>query len=320
MKKLRKKTQFITLFAFFLVPIFDIFRLDLINGSFYLFQKAFSFETGFIYLIAVLFLVIFFVSISKWYERHFCSWICPHNTVVGFLYKLSSHPLLIKQPRFKKVGMVIISLVVSLLASYGVLAYFISPTYLAHTIMQFQYLTVVGNLLLFFTAILFILIHSLKQKFCANTCPYGHFQKLFSDKNRPSRKSIFTGVNLLLLLLLGSLFIALVTLSFISKQFTVSISENIAGVQLETNKIFSYEIQIENYASDLHEFRITSDTPSHWEVLFEDILHVDAGENQKSSLILKIPKEDFNKNFLITVKVTNLTNNKEESKKIAIHS
>jgi hypothetical protein len=320
-KKLRTKSQLFILLAFFLVPILDIFRLDLITQSFYLFRKGFSFGVGFIYLLAVLLLVIIFLAISKWYERKFCSWVCPHNTVVNVLYKLSSQAFLKKRPKLRTVTMFITSLFVSISASFGLLAYFINPTYLAATIIKLQLLSVVGTLFVFLTTIFFLIIHHLKQRFCSNACPYGHFQKLFADKSKKENHFRFLkGINLLLLTLLIGLLFSLVAFSLTSNQYTVKISENVIGVQLEDYKIFSYDIQIRNLASIVHSFSVTADIPLNWDLMNDEFITVDHNETQKSSLIFKIPKEDFHKNYLITIEIKNITTNTIQTKNIAIHS
>lgn len=216
--------------------------------------------------------------------------------------------------------MFLISLVISLFVSFGFLSYFINPTHLAHIIIQVQLFTVVGTLFIFLSIIFYIIIYQLKQSFCSNACPYGHFQKLFADNTHSSKRNFFNGVNLLLVILLAFLFFSLIAFSLTSKQYSVTIVENVIGVSLNEEKIYSYELEIRNLANDQHTFFIQAKTPSHWVVLNEELVSVAGKQIKKPSLIIKVPKEDFSNNFLINVKITNITTNSTEIKNIAIHS
>ncbi|WP_161798182.1 4Fe-4S binding protein [Aneurinibacillus tyrosinisolvens] len=88
MKK-RTITQISILLLFFIVPLLDIFRIDLVDLHFYVLRQRFSFSDGLILLLTVLLLVFAFVSIAQWFGRQFCGWMCPHNTFSGYLTKIT---------------------------------------------------------------------------------------------------------------------------------------------------------------------------------------------------------------------------------------
>ncbi len=318
MQKIRIKTQWIIFISFFTVPILDIFRLDLINQSFHLFTRAFSFQKGFLYLLALLFLVISFVAISKWSERRFCSWFCPHNTVIRLLFKIECNQLLLKAPASIKTFIIFtLSLVVAMIASFGILAYFIHPIYLAITIIQLQFLTVSGTFFIFLSIILFLLIFFLRQRFCKFACPYGHFQKIFSDHK--SRNS-FKDINKLLFILLLLLLFSMVTFTFLSTQFEATIHKNVTGIKVESNKVFSYELEIRNYDNKPHHYIINVDVPDHWELVFEDCLYIDKKASEKTPLIFFVPKGDFDEYFLLHIEIMESDSNKSERRTIAINT
>ncbi len=318
MRKIRFKAQWIFFISFFTVPLLDIFRLDLINQSFYLFRRGFSFQKGFLYLIALLFLVLSFLAISKWSERRFCSFICPHNTLIRLLFKLERSQLLINLPSAIKTFMFLtISSFLAMIASFGILAYFINPTYLAITIIQLQFSTVSGTFFIFLSTILFSLIFFLRQRFCKFACPYGHFQKIFSDHKS---KNYFKGVNKLLFTLLFILLFSMVTFTFISTQFEATIHENVTGIKVESSKVFSYELEIRNYDNKPHHYIINVDVPDHWELAFEDRLYINKKASGKTPLIFFVPKEDFNEYFLLHIEIVESDSNKSEKRTIAINT
>lgn len=319
MRKVRTKVQLVIFISFFIVPIFDIFRLDLLHQVFFLFRKAFPFETGFLYLVAVLLIIIFFVTISKLWKQKFCRSMCPHNSIITFLYKTFSHSFFRTRPRIKKISMFSLALFTSLMAAYGLLAYFVNPTDLFYTISEFRFFSVVGTTFLFLVIVFFSLIHFLKQRFCSYACPYGHIQKLFVDTQ--NKESLSTrSINVLLIVLFLTLFFTLITLSVSTKQFTFTAKEGVTGIIINEEKVYSYELEIRNLSRNDHTFIFDVITPSHWHLSLADEIVVRGGEIKKSSLMIKVPKEDFENFHLISIELWNVSTSKRSQKHIAIHS
>ena len=121
---IRLLVRITALALFFLVPVLNLFRIDLVNQHFYLLTQKFSFHEGYILLLAILTLVFSFVSISQWFGRQFCGWLCPHNTFVGYLIRFTKWNT--NQVIRHSVDL-LLSIIFAPIIAFCLLSYFINP-------------------------------------------------------------------------------------------------------------------------------------------------------------------------------------------------
>jgi hypothetical protein len=185
--------------AFFLVPLLNVFRIDVGGQHFFLFGKKFAYDDGLLLLVAILFLVLLVVLGAKISHRFFCSYMCPHNTFVGFLIRIGK-----RVPGLDWA----VAVLLAPLAAFALLAYFVDPGWLWNAIISFR-----GSPLLifyWFTAVgLFLLFGIFRYKFCANACPYGFFQMVFKDtpRERNGVQGLASRLPLLILVFLGGVMV-----------------------------------------------------------------------------------------------------------------
>lgn len=305
--KLKNFTNLFILIAYFLVPIFDIFRMDIVNGGFYLFTKRFSLHEGVVLLLSILFLVLFFVSITKWFGRQFCGWMCPHSTFSGYLVKITTKiKFLKKRPKLAKVVDFILSLITAPVIAFSLYAYFYDPKDLLDLILRADFFNGLGGSYLATTGVFFVLIHVLNFQFCRTVCPYGKLQMLFSDK-KPKKgiKHLFKGINLFLLIIMVLLTATLIYTAMGAKGFNAEVRSTAKGLPVEGQLLYTYNIQVENYQEEKETYAITYEgIKDNWVTKLPETITVKPSEKGQETMIIRIPEEDFNKNFTVKVTIT----------------
>ena len=311
--KLKDFTNLFILIAYFLVPIFDVFRMDIVGGGFYLFTKRFSLHEGVVLLLSILFIVLFFVSITKWFGRQFCGWMCPHSTFSGYLLKITTKiKFLKKRPKLGKAVDFVLSLISAPVIAFALYAYFYNPKDLLDLIMNLDFFNGLGGSYLATSAVFFVLIHQLKFQFCRVVCPYGKLQMLFSDK-KPKKgiKHLFKGINLFLFIIMVILTSTLIYTVIGAKGFDVSVRAENKGVPVENVLLYTYTVSIENYQEYDETYTLTYEgIKDNWETTLPKEIKVKANEKGQETVIIRIPEEDFNQTF--TVKITT-TSSKDKS-------
>lgn len=201
-RKIRLFSQLAVFVAFFLVPLQNVFRIDIGGQHFFLFGKKFAYDDGFLLLVAILFLVFLVVLGAKVSHRFFCSYMCPHNTFVGFLITLGK--------RIRGLDFAVAMLLAPLVA-FALLAYFVDPGWLWTALLSLKAVPLV--IFYWFTALgLFLLFGISRYKFCANACPYGFFQMVFKDAPREpiGGRGWASRLPLLILVFLGGVMVSMV--------------------------------------------------------------------------------------------------------------
>ncbi|MCF6093561.1 4Fe-4S binding protein [Microaerobacter geothermalis] len=176
----RSITQLLLMAAFFLVPLFDILRLDVINKEFYVLGKELSLSQVYLFLVFILFILVFILAISKLLGRVFCGWLCPHNTASEFLNRLESKRFFRKRPVIKGIVIFALAFTISAAAAFGLLSYFITPSLIFYSILELDMNLTFAIFFVIF-ALLFMLVYKIRHQFCQNACPYGMAQSILAD-------------------------------------------------------------------------------------------------------------------------------------------
>lgn len=299
------------LFAFFALPLFDIFRVDLLTFHFYVLGHKFNFSKGYILLVAVLILVFIFVTIAKWFGRQFCGWVCPHHKYVMFLNSLQNNKYL-KNNRvllfIVEYGIILLS---SPIISFGFISYFYDPKKLFTEIVTFDYMNISILAFVLYSIFFFVMLHrKIRINYCRNYCPYGILQMAIRDKdsigNVKGFRNAFRGTGMILtfvmIFLISILSYALIT----NKGFTPSILKLEQGRVVGDYVSYSYELSIENLEDQTVTYKINfKNIPSTWIVDVPTELTVNKDEIVARDIFFKIDESTLNQNHIIVVEFTN---------------
>ncbi|MFT9848020.1 4Fe-4S binding protein [Aneurinibacillus sp. REN35] len=309
----RTLSQITILILFFIVPLLDIFRIDLTHLHFYVLTKSFSFSDGYILLLTVLVLVFVFVSISQWFGRQFCGWMCPHNTFSGYLTKITNSKRLRENAGLRNAIDIGLSLIFAPIIGFSMIAYFYNPKDLLQEIITLNTTWAFWAYVLT-SAFFFVMINRLRHKFCRSSCPYGMLQMILSDKNSRTGgiKNMFRGAGLVLTLLLTVMTSLLVFAIFTSTGFAVSIGKNLQGVPAENRIIYTYNLQVENLKSKPATFALTyENVPPSWDVILPPTVQAEPNSVANENLLFRIDEGSLGKNTNIKITITG-----EDGKKI----
>jgi hypothetical protein len=184
---MRKWSEFLIFILYFLVPYFDIFRIDIPSGYYYWFTIKFPFSHALPLVLTILFLVMLVIGLSFFKPRMFCSHLCPHNTAAQWMRTLIKYKL--DYP---------FGIILTPIISFTMLCYFVAPATVWSALTE----GTSQMILVFYIAVtLFIgfLLLKLRSNFCKNICPYGIFQQLVRPEKPTRTQQIVVSVLLVLL-------------------------------------------------------------------------------------------------------------------------
>ncbi|ERI10566.1 4Fe-4S binding protein [Aneurinibacillus aneurinilyticus] len=310
----RMLAQVTILVLFFIVPLLDIFRIDLTHLHFYVLTKSFSFNDGYILLLTILVLVFAFVSISQWFGRQFCGWMCPHNTFSGYLTKITHSKTLRDNAGLRNAIDIGLSLIFSPIIAFSMIAYFYNPKDLFKEIMTLDTNAWSFWAYILTTVFFFIMVNRLRHKFCRSACPYGMLQMILSDKNSRTGgvKNMFRGAGLVLTILMTVMTSILLFAIFTSTGFAVSIGKDLQGIPAENRLIYTYNLQVENLKDKPATFKFEyKNVPESWDVSLPSEVKAEPNSVAMVNLLFRIDEESLGKNSTITIVIIN-----EDGKKI----
>lgn len=315
----RSLIEVTALVMFFLVPLLNLFRIDLVNHHFYLLTEKFSFNEGYILLLAILTLVFTFVSISQWFGRQFCGWLCPHNTFVGYLLRITRWEAL-KNPTSRKLMDLLLSIIFAPIITFCLLSYFINPYDIWHTLSSGNLLNITGISFIVLVVFFFIMINRLRYKFCQNACPYGMLQMILSNGNqkRSISKTMFSGVGLVLLVIMTALVSCTLYFSMTSSGFYMSLAKKVDGVPSANQMIYSFNLTVENLKDYPVHYTVTyKGIPQTWQSSIPEKVDLSPSEVKEFPIVFRIGDSDLGKNYIIDVSVTSETG-KTVTKKLTL--
>ncbi len=302
----RPLTQVGIFLLFFIVPLLDLFRMDLTQLQFYVFRKSFSFNEAYILLLCVLLLVFFFVGISKWFGRQFCGWMCPHNTFSVYITKITGMDKLKSNPALRKFLNIFLSVLFAPIIAFSMIAYFFDPITLFQEIIGLQWNSWAFGAYALLVLFFFFMIFKLRSNFCRNACPYGMFQMILSDKDsRPGGfKNMFRGAGLVLLIIVVSLMGLLGFSIYSSSGFSVSIDKKIQGLPTEDYLTYAYGLSIHNNYNREVTYSINyQGIPDGWDVKLPEQISVGSSGTHSETMMFRVDKHSHNQNHSILISI-----------------
>lgn len=320
MKITRLFSQMGFFILFFLVPILNIFRMDLIQLRFYVFGKSFAFNEGYILLLCVLLMIFIFVGISKWFGRQFCGWMCPHNTFSVYIIKLTNSHALKNSPGLRKLLDIGLSVLFAPIIAFSMVSYFFDPFTLFKQIFTLQWTSWSVGAYLVLVGFFFIMIFRLRSRFCRHACPYGMFQMIFADKNSSRAdglKNMFKGTGLLLFLIICSL-LGLLGFSIATTDgFSAMVEKQIQGAPAGDYSTYTYDLKIQNNQHEEMKYYVTYEgIPTGWDVKLPEEIMVEGSKTHAEPMIFRIDKASLNNNHDILIKLDSTDGHHMEKKLI----
>jgi cytochrome c oxidase accessory protein FixG len=166
-----------------------LIQLDIPHRMFHLFGGLFIPQEGLIlwfFLLSMGLSLFFFTSVIG---RVWCGWGCPQTIYTDFFDRIGRLILDSKYgkkdaPVIKKYLVYLIWILVSFIASFHWVGYFVSPYEMAGDFVQFTFFSKsYAYFIGFFTFTMFVDIGFIREQFCKYACPYARFQTLLMDEH-----------------------------------------------------------------------------------------------------------------------------------------
>ncbi|MCZ8154480.1 MAG: cytochrome c oxidase accessory protein CcoG [Leptospira sp.] len=166
-----------------------LIRLDIPHRMFHLFGGLFIPQEGLIlwfFLLTMGLSLFFFTSVIG---RVWCGWGCPQTIYTDFFDRIGRWILDSKYgkkdaPVHKKYLVYFLWLVVSFIASFHWIGYFVSPYEMAGDIASLTFFSKSYSYFIgFFTIAMFVDIGFIREQFCKYACPYARFQTILMDEH-----------------------------------------------------------------------------------------------------------------------------------------
>ncbi|TGL61790.1 cytochrome c oxidase accessory protein CcoG [Leptospira ognonensis] len=164
-------------------------RLDIPHRMFHLFGGLFIPQEGLIlwfFLLTMGLSLFFFTSVIG---RVWCGWGCPQTIYTDLFDRIGRAILDSKYgkkdaPALKKYLVYTIWMIISFIASFHWIGYFVSPYTMAADFANLTFLSKTYPLFIgFFTIAMFVDIGFIREQFCKYACPYARFQTILMDEH-----------------------------------------------------------------------------------------------------------------------------------------
>ncbi|HEU4963681.1 MAG TPA: 4Fe-4S binding protein [Bacilli bacterium] len=269
---MRKWSEGLIFLAYFFVPFFNLFRIDIPSGTYYWMTMRFPFAHAMPLLLTVLFLVFLVVGLNFFRPRMFCSHFCPHGTVSQWLRKLQHYKLDIP-----------LAVLITPVIAFTLLIYFVDPSTAWQAITHGES-TILITAFLVLCLFIGLLVIRLRQKFCANACPYGFFQNLLTPETTSTGKKV--AVSLILLVLAG----AMTATALLTPRTEISLG---IGARMKTGAdtmTYTYTLKLANNMGEPETFIIKFGKLHPVGNSFSDPVVVPAGEEKVLPFAFQVQK------------------------------
>lgn len=154
------------------------FRFDIPTLTLFVLGSRIAMDEFFIVLVSVLFLSFLIIFVTILWGRIWCGWLCP-QTVISDITRFADRFGAL--PSLKKLGVILVIILISCILSAVILWYFVSPYDFIRQFLSGNLGAVAGwswFILSALTAINFLFI---RRRFCATVCPYAKMQGTLYD-------------------------------------------------------------------------------------------------------------------------------------------
>lgn len=300
---MKRLAQLAFLLLFGLVPVLDVFRVDVTTGTFYVFRQAFSISEAYVLLLAIALLVLVFVALSKWFRRGFCLWVCPHNTFSGYLMRLTQWRLLARYPAIRRTVDLLAAALFAPAIAFAFLSYFVDPRRLWTGLRARSLDDPLFQMELGFTLFFFVMTAFLRHRFCRYACPYGFLQMVFAappaehGQRRFRRKA-----PLLLGFLVLAVAAALAFAVFTATGLDLFVEPAATGIPANGSLTSIYTLRVTNLRNQPRTVRLTyQGIPPTWEVSLPTALRVGPRQTVTRPLLFRADPASLGKPAVITV-------------------
>jgi cytochrome c oxidase accessory protein FixG len=201
--KYRSRVSYVLLFFLFAAPFAKLnghqfMMFNIIERKFILFGQVFWPQDFFIFVLAMLLVLISIVLFTIAFGRVFCGWICPQTIFLEMVFRkievwIEGEPLVRKKldestwtqdKIIKKTAKHFLFLLISFLISNTFLAYIIGSDRLISIMTEPIQLHWIGFIsICIFTFVFYLVFSQLRELVCIVACPYGRLQGVMLDKN-----------------------------------------------------------------------------------------------------------------------------------------
>ncbi len=190
-KSKRRLIQFLSTILIFILPFFNILRLDIPTLRFYFFNSVLWVDEFYLLFLVIMLIVFVIVIFSMLYGRVWCGWMCPQtvlNELANWFEKKTQRWF--KVPKTggsisKRISAVLLLAfgvaLVSLLIGFNLVAYFVDPYGMISDIAHGTLGTVTTGILLGIAILIFVDVMFWREKFCTKACPYAMLQMVITD-------------------------------------------------------------------------------------------------------------------------------------------
>ena len=158
-------------------------RFDVPTLKLYFFGSVIWVSEAYFFLLVFLLLAIGIMLVTVLYGRIWCGWMCPQTVLSDFSRSLETISAWFSGHRLLRVAISHTLLAVfSALVAVDLIAYFVSPYDLIGDAMSRSVGPWTFWSWAFFSALIYLDLAFVRQRFCATVCPYARFQSAFFDQ------------------------------------------------------------------------------------------------------------------------------------------
>ena len=158
-------------------------RFDVPTLKLYFFGSVIWVSEAYFFLLVFLLFAVAVMLFTVLYGRIWCGWMCPQTVLSDFSRSIerlsawfSGHPIV-----RSAISHTLLAIFSALVAA-NLIAYFVSPSDLTADILSRSVGPWTFWSWIFFSALIYLNLAFIRQRFCASVCPYGRFQSAFFDQ------------------------------------------------------------------------------------------------------------------------------------------
>jgi cytochrome c oxidase accessory protein FixG len=157
-------------------------RFDVPSLKLYFFGSVIWISEAYFFLLVFLLFFIGIMLVTVLYGRIWCGWMCPQTVLSDFARRIDAVTAWFRHHQIVKLTISHSTLVLlSTLVSANLIWYFVSPYDMIKDVVSGSLGPWTSGSWFFFTALIYLDLAFVRQKFCGSVCPYARFQSAFYD-------------------------------------------------------------------------------------------------------------------------------------------
>lgn len=191
--RLRKVVHLICVAIFFVLPLSNLMRFDILKQRFYFFGYELWISEFAVIFFVLMFLMFLIAAMAMLWGRVYCGYLCPQMIFSEASINLQSKitRTVNKNIRWdaKKRNLLSgflfysVATLASIVLAFVFIAYFVEPRDLLHRLLSLDVKTAGGFAGAVTTLLTLLDFLFLRQRFCTTVCPYGYLQGMLGDGN-----------------------------------------------------------------------------------------------------------------------------------------